>query len=110
MHYRTLDFIDGIAAVWVRFHERKIAEEAPGEGITGTGGVDNFFQWVGRCAKKGAVRAKKQRSITALLHHYILQTHIQELPHTANDAGTIRILANLFLTHQKDIYTLDDFC
>ena len=43
MDNRPLDFIDGIAAIRLGFHQRKIAEKASGKSIACTGWVDDLF-------------------------------------------------------------------
>src|SRR5213596_1093588 len=108
MYDATLYLINSVMTVLLRFNLRKISKETTRKGITSACRVDHLFEGVRWSAKEGTIGAKEQSSIASLFDHDILQSHIEQVAYTCDDAGAVRILANLFFTHQEHINALDD--
>src|SRR5579883_984595 len=77
MHYAALDIIYSITAIRSRFDSREIAEKAAREGISRPGRINHFLERIGRGAEIGAIRAKEQRAVAALLHNDVFQAHVE---------------------------------
>ena len=70
----AFDIIDGIATAGSWFDGREIAQQATGECIARARGIDDFCERVSGGAEEDAIRAKKQRSIAALLDDDVFWT------------------------------------
>src|SRR5579883_2881987 len=83
----ALEIVGGIMAIAPRSDRREITQEAAGKGVTGTSGIDHLLKRVGRGAEIGAIGAKEQRAIAALLDDHIFQAEREEIAHAFEDTG-----------------------